>query len=210
MQLVDLTVKEFSEELASSSPAPGGGTIAAINGAFAAGLGKMVCALTLKKPKEPEAEAVLENAAGALDAARERLLALADEDTQAFRQVMAAYRLTKETEAQKAQRTEAIAQAMAEATRVPMETAAQAVAVCNVLARIAVYANDNVLSDCGMAIECARSAALGAFMNVAINLPGVRDSVRAAAFASKLDSLKKQASLCYRDASSVMAERFPY
>ncbi|MEL7609627.1 MAG: cyclodeaminase/cyclohydrolase family protein [Bacillota bacterium] len=209
MQLMDRSVKNFSEELASSSPAPGGGTIAAVNGVFAAGLGEMVCALS-SQSQDPNAQAVMRSAADALKAARERLLALADEDTEAFNRVMEAYRLPKATDGEKVLRKEKIAQAVVGATRVPMDTAAQAIAVCNLLARIAVYANSNVLSDCGVAIECARTAAWGAFMNVAINLPGVKDEKLAAAFAVELDSLKKELSFYYDAASAVMSKRFAY
>lgn len=210
MLLMDMTVKGFVEELGSASPAPGGGTIAAVNGAFAAGLGTMVCQLTLRKPKNEEAPAHLEPAQRVLDEARARLLQYADDDTEAFNQVMEAFKLPKDTEEQVAVRKAAIAAANAQATTVPMLTAEKSVAVCEALGQVVRFANDNVMSDCGVALECAKTAATGALMNVAINLPGVKDEAQAAQFAEKLDALKKKRDFHYDSATAILRERFTY
>lgn len=210
MILMDMTVTDFAAELASLSPAPGGGTIAAVNGVFAAGLGSMVCALSLRKPKDADAEAVLDKAKAAMDLARARLLSLADEDTEAFNRVMAAYKLPKETPEEKAARSQAIGLANIGATQVPLETAEKCVQVCRGLEGVAACANDNVMSDCGVALECAKTGALGAFMNVAINLPGVKDEAVAADMRHRLDAMKAELDAGYRAAKATLDERFPY
>ncbi len=210
MILMDMTVKDFVAELASSSPAPGGGTIAAVNGSFAAGLGIMVCALTLRKPKNEEAPKHLESIQKMLCDAKESFVQYADDDTEAFNQVMAAFKLPKETESDIAERKKAIAAANIVATNVPLQTAELAVSVCEALKQVALFANGNVMSDCGVAVECAKTAALGAFMNVAINLPGIKDEALAADMGARLEALKEKLNLCHASAVAVLKERFEY
>lgn len=210
MLLMDMTVKDFVEELASLSPAPGGGTIAAVNGAFAASLGAMVCALTLRKPKNPDAPAHLEPAMKVLAEARALLVQYADDDTAAFNQVMASFKLPKETDEEISVRKKAIADANVQATFVPMQTSEKSVAVCEAMEQVTRFANDNLMSDCGVAIECARTAALGAFMNVSINLPGIKDEKLAAVFAARLEVLKKKLKFHNKRATGILKERFEY
>ncbi len=210
MLLMDMTVRDFTEELASISPAPGGGTIAAVNGAYAAGLGYMACALTLRKPKNEEAPANLEPVALRLAEVKLLFMQYADDDTAAFNKVMAAFKLPKETEAEQAARKQAIAEANLLATQVPLQTARLATEVCEALPNVVQYANGNVLSDCGVAVECARTGALGAFMNVGINLPGVKDEKAAAEFAAELENLKKRLAAAYEKGTGALRERFEY
>ncbi len=92
MKLMKMTVEDFAAELASDSPAPGGGTIGATAGAFAAGLGAMVCRLTIGNDKYPDAQAVLPTALEVLDGAKDKFIYLADADTDAFNKVMAAFK----------------------------------------------------------------------------------------------------------------------
>lgn len=210
MVLMDMTVRDFVAELASSSPAPGGGTIAATNGSFAAGLGEMICQLTLQNPKEAGAETALPQLRDKLKKARQRLIELADEDTEAFNQVMAAFRLPKQTEGEKETRRTKIAEANTGATKVPLETAKEAVAVCEHLEEAVKHVNENVLSDCGVGIECARTAAIGAFMNVAINLPGIKDEAMRSRFESSLKDLKQRLERSYQAAAQSLSGRFTY
>ncbi len=210
MILMKMTVEDFAAELASSSPAPGGGTIAATAGAFAAGLGAMVCRLTIGNDKYPEAQEVLPTALKVLDQAREKLIELADADTDAFNQVMAAFQMPKNTEQEKALRKEAIAAANLEATKIPMQTAETAVAVGEALVQVIRFGNTNALSDCGVGIECARTAAQGAFMNIAINLPSIKDPKLATEFTAKKEELAKCSAFFYESAISVLKEKLGY
>lgn len=210
MLLMDRTVRDFTEELASASPAPGGGTIAAVNGAYAAGLACMACALTVRKPKNEEAPANLGPVALHLTEAKLQFMQYAEDDTEAFNKVMAAFALPKETEAEQVVRRQAIAEANLLATKVPLQTARLATEVSEALVAVVQYANGNVLSDCGVALECARTAALGAFMNVGINLPSVKDEEAVAAFATELKILKKRLGDAYEKGAGALGVRFTY
>lgn len=203
--LVKMKVDEFVEELASSSPAPGGGTIAAVSGAFAAGLGAMVCALTLGNPKYPEAQPFLPEVQEKLDALRARFLELADEDTEAFNRVMAAYKLPKETEEEKEQRKAAVAQANIGAAQVPLMTAQAAVEVLTLLPEVITHGNVNTISDCGVAMECARTAAVGALMNVDVNLPSIRDEETRKDLKNQRKGVYARYESAYRDVEGVFS-----
>lgn len=210
MKLMDKTVAAFVEELASSSPAPGGGTIAATTGAFAAGLGSMVCQLTLGNEKYPEAQELLPRVLDSLTQQKELLVSLADEDTEAFNQVMAAFKLPKSTDEEKAARKAAIGGANILATSVPLRTAEAAVRVAELLPYVLQHGNTNALSDCGVAIECAHTAAQGALMNVAINLPGVKDAEKAAGFRIQKEALQQRVEKHYRHGLDLLQERLAY
>lgn len=205
---MDMKVKDFVTELASNSPAPGGGTIAAVNGSFAAGLGEMTCLLTIPKEIDDERKAKLTDLHDRLTQARQRLVQLADEDTEAFNQVMAAFRLAKATDEEKSVRKQAIAQANLGATMVPAETAECSLEVLQILGQAVSLVNDNVLSDCGVALSCAKTAADGAAMNVAINLPGVKDEVKKAEFEGALKRIRGEAQAAFDEAMKIFETRF--
>lgn len=182
MQLVQMTLESFSEALASHAPAPGGGSAAALCGALAAGLAAMVGRLTVGREKYRRSWAALETTTARGDELRARLLELVDADTRAYNQVMAAYRLPRETESQKADRSRAIQEAAQEAARIPLHTL-RAAADCLGLVRTAIeYGNPNCITDAGTAAELIRAAAVGAAYNVRINLGGIRDKEFTARF----------------------------
>lgn len=210
MKLMKMTVEDFAAELASDSPAPGGGTIGATAGAFAAGLGAMVCRLTIGNDKYPDAQAVLPTALEVLDGAKDKFIYLADADTDAFNKVMAAFKMPKGTEEEIALRKAAIAAGNLEATLVPLSTAETAVSTAEALVQVVRYGNTNALSDIGTGIECARTAAQAAFMNVAINLPSVKDGEKAKEIAAKRDDLVKKSAFFYESALSVLKEKLDY
>jgi formiminotetrahydrofolate cyclodeaminase len=203
-------MKEFVSELASSSPAPGGGTISAVNGAFAAGLGVMVCGLTLQRSNKTEASDLLLEVMDSLAIAQKRFIELADEDTDAFNKVMRAYKLPKTSEHEQETRKKEIEAAMVEATQIPMETTQLSITCCKLLESVASVAHDNVLSDCGVAIECAHLAALGAIMNVTINLPSITDTNTALKFQSQLDAAKTEIQIQHGKTDAVFKNRFVY
>ncbi len=208
--LVKMNVDAFVAELASSSPAPGGGTIAAVTGSFAAGLGNMVCGLTIGNSKYPEAQPFLPAVQKKLQDLQNEFLRLADEDTDAFNQVMAAFRLPKTTEEEIDARKEAIAKANIIAAQVPMRTAEAAVTVLELLPEVITYGNANALSDCGVATECARTACKGALMNVAINLPSIKDAEVHADLSQKKELIKEKMNAAYQNVVGVLALKFEY
>ena len=173
--LIDLTVTDFLDELASDSPAPGGGSVAALNGALGAGLIAMVARLTIGKKGYDAVQSLMEETRDGADRLKQRLTELVDEDTQAFNAVMAAFKLPKETDEDKAARSAAIQAGYQQAIHTPMETAESCLAVLELAAAIAGKGNANAASDLGVAAQVAYAGVEGAVMNVKINLPAIKD-----------------------------------
>ncbi len=173
----ELSVREFLSALASPEPTPGGGTAAAIAGAMGAALAEMVGALTLSREKFAPVHAAVRSIAEAAQRAREELLVLAREDSEAYDAVVAARRLAKETEEERQVRARAIESANRLATEVPMRTARAAARLLAALPELVEKGNPNALSDAGAAALMLSAAAEGALLNVGINLPGISDAV---------------------------------
>ena len=170
-----MSMTPFLDALASDSPAPGGGSAAAMSGAMGAALVAMICRLTIGRKKFADVEAEARDILDKADALRGRLIGLVKEDSQAYTGVMEAYRLPKETEEQKSARLQAIDDALREATQVPLETAracAQGIGLGDTIARIG---NPNASSDAGVAVLCAATGLRGAALNVHINLAALKD-----------------------------------
>jgi glutamate formiminotransferase/formiminotetrahydrofolate cyclodeaminase len=174
--LVDLRVTELVDLLASNAPAPGGGSVAALNGAMAAGLAAMVAALTHGKKGYREHDAAMEQLGIRAQAAKDALLAAVDRDTAAFNDVMACFRMPKKTDAEKAARDAAICAANKVATEVPLGVLQRIPELLPLVAALVEKGNQNSLSDAGVAGLVARAAAWGAYYNVLINLPGIDDA----------------------------------
>lgn len=172
----ELPLQRFLSDLASSAPTPGGGTAAAVAGAMGAGLAEMVTALTLAREKYAASHQAMRPIASAAAAAREELMALAREDAQAYDEVVAARRLPKETDEQKAHREERISAANRRAAEVPMRTARAAARLLEAMPELAEKGNPNAASDAGAAALLLEAAAQAALLNVAINLPGISDA----------------------------------
>ena len=132
---------------------------------------------------------------------------MADRYTEAFDSVMAAYRLPKTTDAEKEGRRRAIADSTVTATEVPLATAKASADVARLLLSVAEHGNINALSDCSLAVECARTAVRGALMNVAINLPGIKNPDRADAFARQSEELKRQSEELYKKGTAILLDR---
>jgi formiminotetrahydrofolate cyclodeaminase len=171
----DKRVGVFLEELAASSATPGGGAAAALAGAMGAGLVGMACRLTIGRERFADVadklSAVLEEA----ETLRIRLTELADADSQAFDQVMAAYRLPKEMEAERVARGEAVQSALQTATQVPLETARACATVIALAAQAIDKINPNALGDAGAGALLADAGLKSAQFNVAINLADIHD-----------------------------------
>ncbi|HRI44416.1 MAG TPA: glutamate formimidoyltransferase [Fimbriimonadaceae bacterium] len=196
-RLVDLSLRSFVEETASESPAPGGGSVAAALGALGAALGTMVANLSSHKRGWDERWEEFSDWAERGKAAHDELLRLVDADTDAFNRVMDAFGLPKETSEDKARRKESIEEATKRAIEVPlrvMEVALESMAVIGAMAEIG---NPNSVSDAGVGAVCARSAVLGARLNVEINCGGLKDEVYTAEVRSKAAQLQDRA--CARE-----------
>jgi glutamate formiminotransferase/formiminotetrahydrofolate cyclodeaminase len=168
--LTDLTVRAFDAEVASDSPAPGGGSAAALAGSVAAGLVAMVCRLSLGRDDVVATDEELSGALEESERLRQRLLELVDEDTAAFDAIMVAVRMPKDDEAQRSARAAALAEAKLGAAAPPLETLSAARQTAELAASLAGRANANTASDLGVAVHLARAAAEGALLNVAINV----------------------------------------
>lgn len=174
---MEMSVREFQAALASSSPTPGGGTAAAISLGQASALTIMVCDLTIGKEKWSDGWDIAEKAMIRAVKTMTRAGELADEDSDAFDEVMASFRLPKETEDEKKSRKDAIRNATLLATQKPFETANLALQLLELLPELAAKGNGNAVSDVGVAGLLASAACKGAMFNVEINLPGLPEGM---------------------------------
>lgn len=177
MKLSELTVKGFVEELASDSPAPGGGSVAALVASLGAALTSMVASLTVGKKKYSENWEAMEAVRSKGDELHARLLKLMEADTEAFNAFMAAMKLPKATDEEKAIRSEAMQKATRGAIDVPFDTLRCCADVVDLAATAAEKGNPNAITDAGTAAVLARAAAVSAAYNVKINLMGLKDEV---------------------------------
>jgi len=172
--LVNLTNREFADELSSDSPAPGGGSVAALCAAQAAGLVAMVANLTVGKKKYGGVQARVKEIAELGQDLKDFFLAAIDDDTNAFNAVMETFRMPKTTPAQTTARNLAIAEATREATRVPLSVLEKVPTVLELAGEVARIGNANSLSDAGVAVLTGLAGAEGAYYNVLINLDSLR------------------------------------
>jgi formiminotetrahydrofolate cyclodeaminase len=171
-----MTVSQFLSTLASPAPTPGGGTASAIAGAMGTSLLTMVAGMPKSKTRGDEDRAALVAAHAALAPLADRLCVLANDDSAAYDEVTAAYRLPKGTDAEKSARAEAVQRALVRATEVPLDTlkaCAQALQHASVVER---HGNPNAASDVAVAVGLLRAAADGAAANVRVNLDGIKDA----------------------------------
>ena len=174
-RLVDLTCAAFAEETASESPAPGGGSISAYMGALAAALGTMVANLSSHKAGWDERWEFFSEWAENGMAVMNELLALVDEDTAAFNKIMVVFGMPKGTPEEKEARAAAMQVATLYATEVPLRTMKAAYKAFDVVRAMATEGNPNSVSDAGVGALAARSAVMGACLNVKINAAGLKD-----------------------------------
>lgn len=192
-RLIGMSCKDFAYETASESPAPGGGSIAAYMGALAAALGTMVANLSSHKRGWDERWEEFSDYAEQGQRALAELLALVDEDTAAFNRIMSAMALPKGTAEEKAARAEAMEAATLYATQVPLKTMKAAIETFPLLKAMAETGNPNSVSDAGVGALAARSAVLGAELNVKINAGGLGDKETAQALIAEAESIAAQA-----------------
>jgi len=190
--LIKLNLREFANELSSDSPAPGGGSSAALCGALAASLASMVANLTVGKKDYQDVQDKVKEIAVKAQAFKDEFLNAVDLDSQAFNNLMTAYRMKRNTDEQKSEREKAVEEALKQATLVPMSVLERSVETLELSKEVALHGNKNSISDAGVASLAAQAAAEGAYYNVRINLPNIQDEEFKSNTRKKADSLKKK------------------
>lgn len=163
------SLQQYFDDLSSNAPTPGGGNVAALCGALSSSLGAMVCGLTIGKKKYAEVEAEMISLKTKLNECQKEFFELGQKDNAAFDKVMEAFKLLKETDAEKDVRSKAIEQATLGATEVPADVMQKAKELLPLLKIVIEKGNKNSLSDAGVAAALVATASKGAYMNVLIN-----------------------------------------
>jgi len=190
--LKDLSVERFVREVASNSPAPGGGSVAAQAGAQAAGLLSMYCNLSQNRKKLGDVVDSMQQIGEEARFLMNKMLEAIDEDTLAFNRVMEAFRMPKESEEEKAKRREAIAEAGKYAAEVPMHTARGSLRALSLINEAAGKGNPSAVTDLGVANLQALSALTGACYNVRINLDMIKDQQVVTDYEQEISELLEQ------------------
>lgn len=192
MSFQELSLAKFSEVLASKEPTPGGGCASALAGALASSLVAMVARTTAGSKKFADRAGQMTAIAEEADRLRGEFLALVDEDARAFDQVMAAFRLPKETPDQQSARSQAIQQAYKAAVEPPMKVCTRSVRVLELALQVAEHGNPSAASDAGVGALLASTALEGGALNVQINLGSVKDETYRAAQQDKVRLAQSQ------------------
>lgn len=192
MNLQDLTVKEFIDKVTGNDPVPGGGSVSALNGSLAASLAAMVANLTVGRKKYAEVNDEMEELSARLTGLSAQLLNDVDRDAEAYDRVFAAFKLPKETDEEKAVRTEAIQRETKYAAQVPMEVARTVHAMLPLIDTVARKGNSNAVTDACVAMMCARTAVLGALLNVRINLTSITDEAFVKEMSAEAERLERE------------------
>ncbi len=207
VRLGSMTVDGFCEVLASDSPTPGGGAVAAIEGASAAALIGMVARLTIGKAGFEDVEERMRAMVETADAARGEFLDLADRDAHAFDSVMVAFRMPKESDQDKAARSAAIQAGYLAAASVPQEVARGAVELMELAEDATAMGNPQAASDGLSAAASLYASALCAIANVEINAAALKDAAQREAMLDELASLKTRADQLLRESQTAFQLR---
>ena len=188
-KLTDKSIESFLTELASSAPAPGGGSVAALSGALGAALISMVSNLTIGKEKYADVQQDISNLLEKSEKLRANLAELLEEDVEAYTRLSQTMKMPRETEEQKTVRTTAMQQALKDAADVPMRIAEKCVEVMDLCRPAAEKGNINAVSDVGVGILMAEAGLRSAALNVLINLGMIKDETFVNESRQKLDEL---------------------
>jgi formiminotetrahydrofolate cyclodeaminase len=194
---------DFIEELAATTPTPGGGSAAAYAGAMAAGLVSMVARLTIGKKGYQDQEKVMKQILEESEKLREELRTAVDQDAEAYNQVMAAYKKPKSDP----ERDDAVREATLDAARVPLEVAERSLRVIQLALEAARSGNSNAVSDAGSAVHLAYAALTSAAYNVRINVNGLGDDKEAAGLKKAIKKLEDQADDSLQQIKEILTER---
>jgi len=187
--LIDKKVSNFLGELASNSPTPGGGSVAALAGALGAALISMVSNLTIGKKKYVDVEEDFKKIISSSEKLRYELSQLIEEDVKVFNNFMATYKMPKETETEKKIRSEKIQVSLIGAAKVPLKVAYKCLDILSLSKEVAEKGNINVVSDAGVAALMAEAALDSAILNVKINLKMIKDEKIKEALSSSIKEL---------------------
>jgi len=182
MKLVNTSIKDFSEMLASNVPAPGGGSAAALEGALGAALISMVALLTVGRKKYAAHEPLMVDILKRANELRKNMLDIIDRDTEAYNMVSAVFSMPKNTDEEKAIRDDAMQNALKACTVTPFEIIQCSYTGLVLIAEIYGKYNKNAASDLGVAVLSLKASAEGAWLNVLINLEGIRDEIFSAKY----------------------------
>jgi methenyltetrahydrofolate cyclohydrolase len=188
----EMTIGAFTEALAAQTSTPGGGGAAALTGSMAAALVSMVINFTAGKKKYADVEQEFQGYLVRTEELRRELLALADADVAAFTAVSATYGMPKETDAEKAARTEAMQEALKGAAEVPYVTATKCLEVIRLAEPVGAKGNPNVVSDAATAVYLANAALLAAVANVNVNLKLIKDEAFVEEWSRRRDAVLRE------------------
>jgi len=192
--LASMKINSFLSELASSSPAPGGGSVAALSGGLGAALTSMVCNLTIGKEKYENIQDEIKKTLKQSEKLRKKLTDLIDEDTNAFNEVMKAFKMPKETEEQKKKRSDAIQNGYKTAAKVPLDTARTCAQILDIAKVAAEIGNVSSITDAAVSAIMARSGVESAILNVKINLSSIKDEDFVKKTSKELENIQKTSS----------------
>ncbi len=204
MTMSTVTTAAFLDALASGQPTPGGGGAAALVGSQAAALISMVANFTVGKKKYVAVEAEMRSYLARSEALRGDLLQMVDRDAEAFDAVAATYSMPKETDAEKAARTEAMQQALKQAAQVPFHVAENCLEIIKLAEPVGANGNTNVVSDAATALYLAFGALKSALINVNINLKFIKDEAFVAEWGKKRDLLLADTDAAYKAAQAAI------
>ncbi len=171
----DMTIAEFADMVASDSPVPGGGSMAAVSGVMGAALSEMVANLTVGKKKYIEVEEEMKEIASKASSLRNKLLNDIQRDSDSYDKVMAAYKMPKESDEEKAKREDAIQESLKSAALVPLDVAETASEIMSLTGHVVEKGNKNAVTDGLVACMMVRTSVLSALFNVKINLDSIAD-----------------------------------
>lgn len=191
--LKDMSVERFIDVTASDAPAPGGGSVSALVGALGAALAGMVAGLTVGKKKYAEAEEEMKALSVEAEKIKKELVEAIDRDSSSFNEFMAAMGMPKDTEEEKASRTAAMQKGLKNAAKVPYAVAETAVKIFPLAKAVIERGNTNAVTDGLVAAMSARTAVIGAGLNVKINLGSIKDEAFVKEYAEKVEALDKEA-----------------
>jgi formiminotetrahydrofolate cyclodeaminase len=206
MATAEMTLSAFLGALAARESTPGGGGAAAVTGSQAAALLSMVINFTIGNKRYADVEAEMQQHLQTSETLRRELLALADADVEAFQAVAACYAMPKTTDAEKAERTAALQEALKGATQVPFHIAEVAYRVIELAGPVSARGNRNVVSDGATALYLAHAALHSAIVNVNINLKFIKDTRFVEEWSAKRDELLQRAEAVYQQNKTICEE----
>lgn len=186
----NMTIDEFAQIVASDSPVPGGGSIAALCGALSAALAEMVANLTVGKKKYADSKEEMADIISKASALRDKLLNYIEEDSLAYNKVMEAYKLPKETEQEKSLRLSEIEEGLKIAASVPLKVAETSFEILPLAQAVVLRGNSNSVTDALVGAMMARTGVLSAVLNIRINLDSIKDSEFVKVLKEKADFLE--------------------